>query len=258
MKPDKNLYFVDLDRRKKASLSAQIEHALIKKISSGDIPAGHPLPSYDWLYSFLNVSSKDVELAYQKLMESGFLIIDETRVHRVIQKVIRETSFYSMKSLIQTIENAGLSARFETLFVHKSHLKAHPRLPELFSKTASITHCRRVYFANDIPAFIMDSYIDMDAFGLTTDVLTRDLIYPRLADQHQIILKNAHRLVYVDKPTASISKILNVPIDEPILRFENVFYDQHESLIDFSIVWAAPHYHLEMDYTPKGKTVSID
>jgi DNA-binding GntR family transcriptional regulator len=78
--------------------------------------------------------------------------------------------------------------------------------------------------------------------------LQHQLIYPILYKKSHVEVKHSKRLVLVEIPTQQVSKLLQSSLNEPIIKLENIFYDQHNDVIDFSIVWTATHYHIELDF----------
>ncbi len=63
----------------KATLQTQLRRKLVSAILAGQIPPGTPLPSCRKLAKTLSVARNTVSLAYQELVEEGFLISRERR-----------------------------------------------------------------------------------------------------------------------------------------------------------------------------------
>ncbi|KUJ83711.1 PLP-dependent aminotransferase family protein [Microbulbifer flavimaris] len=66
-----------LDPQTEKSLQAQIREKIIQGILSGSIPAGHRMPSSRRMAEQLGVARNTVVLAYQQLVDDGFLITRE-------------------------------------------------------------------------------------------------------------------------------------------------------------------------------------
>ena len=72
---DNTLIFLDADSQ--LSLQAQIRQKLVEAINSGMFPLGRRLPSSRKLAKQLGVARNTVVLAYEQLIEEGFLISRE-------------------------------------------------------------------------------------------------------------------------------------------------------------------------------------
>ncbi len=72
------------------TLQAQIRQALVTAILDRQVPANQPLPSCRALASGLNVARGTVVLAYQQLVDQGFLIAEERRGHFINPEALTE------------------------------------------------------------------------------------------------------------------------------------------------------------------------
>ena len=66
-----------INKDEPATLQAQIREALVSAVVSGQLPAMEPIPSTRAMARRLNVSRNTVVLAYQALVEDGFLLSRE-------------------------------------------------------------------------------------------------------------------------------------------------------------------------------------
>lgn len=73
----------------KATLQTQLRRKLVTAILAGQIPPGTPLPSCRKLAKTLSVARNTVSLAYQELVEEGFLISRERRGYFVNEDILR-------------------------------------------------------------------------------------------------------------------------------------------------------------------------
>lgn len=64
-------------------LQEQIRRTLVAAILDGHLPAGTPVPSSRWLADSLDVARNTVVLAYQQLVDSGYLVSRERSGHYV-------------------------------------------------------------------------------------------------------------------------------------------------------------------------------
>lgn len=73
----------------KSTLQTQLRRKLVSAILAGQIPPGTPLPSCRKLARTLSVARNTVSLAYQELVEEGFLVSRERRGYFVNEDILR-------------------------------------------------------------------------------------------------------------------------------------------------------------------------
>ncbi len=81
-----------LRRNESASLQAQIRELLVNAILSGQLHGGEPLPSSRKMASNLQVSRNTVVLAYQDLVDDGYLIARERSGYYVNDDMVGQTA----------------------------------------------------------------------------------------------------------------------------------------------------------------------
>jgi GntR family transcriptional regulator/MocR family aminotransferase len=80
------LFHLEPDGR--TTLQTQLRRKLVAAILAGQIPAGTPLPSCRKLAKTLSVARNTVSLAYQELVEEGFLVSRERRGYFVNEDIL--------------------------------------------------------------------------------------------------------------------------------------------------------------------------
>ena len=70
-------FLFQLDLSAPISLQAQIREHLVSAIRTGHLAANERVPSSRQLANSLNVSRNTVSLAYQRLLDDGFLVVKE-------------------------------------------------------------------------------------------------------------------------------------------------------------------------------------
>ena len=76
-------FLFHLEPDKGTTLQAQLRRMLVSAILDGQIPPGSPLPSCRSLAQSLKIARNTVVLAYQDLVEEGFLIARERSITEV-------------------------------------------------------------------------------------------------------------------------------------------------------------------------------
>ncbi len=81
-------YLFHLSRDSGRGLQAELREHLVKAILDGHIPAGHPVPSSRYLAQQLSVARNTVVLAYQQLVDEGYLISRERSGYFVNEDIL--------------------------------------------------------------------------------------------------------------------------------------------------------------------------
>lgn len=86
----------------KSTLQTQLRRMLVSAILAGHIPPGTPLPSCRKLARDLDIARNTVSLAYQELVEEGFLISRERRGYFVNEDILSGQVRVSDSALVDT------------------------------------------------------------------------------------------------------------------------------------------------------------
>ncbi len=81
-------YLFHLSRDSGRGLQAELREHLVKAILGGHIPAGRPLPSSRYLAQQLSVARNTVVLAYQQLVDEGYLVSRERSGYFVNEDIL--------------------------------------------------------------------------------------------------------------------------------------------------------------------------
>ncbi|WP_163835309.1 MocR-like pyridoxine biosynthesis transcription factor PdxR [Spartinivicinus ruber] len=96
------LFYLDL--KPGTSLQAQIHELMVAAILDGHLPPGSLLPSCRKLAQHLKVSRNTVVIAYEKLVDDGYIVTSERKGHYVSQGV-KEASVYTDYTCYHTEHN---------------------------------------------------------------------------------------------------------------------------------------------------------
>jgi DNA-binding transcriptional MocR family regulator len=104
---DNTLIFLDADSQ--LSLQAQIRQKLVEAINSGMFPLGRRLPSSRKLAKQLGVARNTVVLAYEQLIEEGYLISRERTVFSSIRRLLEYCDLPWEDDCLHFYENSAAS-----------------------------------------------------------------------------------------------------------------------------------------------------
>ncbi|WP_395690016.1 GntR family transcriptional regulator, partial [Aestuariivirga sp.] len=85
-------WLVHIRRNEHASLQTQIREALVSAILDGQLAREEPIPSTRKMAKSLGVSRNTVVLAYQGLLDDGYLVARERSGYYVADKAIEDAA----------------------------------------------------------------------------------------------------------------------------------------------------------------------
>lgn len=235
-----------VDRRSKIKQSTQIETDLKPQIVSSKLPHLTKLPSFDRIAKDINLPLEEIHLAFQNLVVEGHLIYQDGNYYTYIQ-TIKDTGIFGMKSLYDTIVDSGHTPRFETIEVEEVIVNEKSPLRNVFSKGDTLIRYIRVYYANEVPSFILESYLSKSTFNVPQEIIREHFVYHYLYHQFQIVPSHAKRYITVEQPSEQVNRLLHQTTSSSVLKVESTNYDQHGNIIDLSILWTSMVYTIHFD-----------
>ena len=91
-------WLVHIRRTEYSSLQTQIREALVSAILDGQLTREEPIPSTRKMAKSLGVSRNTVVLAYQGLLDDGYLVARERSGYFVADKALSETAAPARRS----------------------------------------------------------------------------------------------------------------------------------------------------------------
>ena len=126
MGPKLRDWLIHLRRGEYASLQTQIREALVSAILDRNLDQSEPIPSTRKMAKSLGVSRNTVVLAYQGLLDDGYLVARERSGYFVSEKALSETAMPQRRISVKPVQESAVdwSRRF----------KMHPAANEFPSK----------------------------------------------------------------------------------------------------------------------------
>lgn len=239
---------INFDRRSKTSLAQQLEIALRLKIVHGELSLGESLPSEDALACELDMQPAEVLKAYQALAKGTHLVY-KNKTWIVNYGKISNLGFEQFTPLFDIIQCLGLITSIKTLILKKDDIvpkELNSLIP--FSRTL---YTRRLYYGNDIPLVLMDSYFPQELFsGFETILAANQPYYDKFKSVFNLEFSRSERTVEASNLRKNEAEILEVPIGSAYCYSIVKTYDKLSRLIEVNQCWILPdtmHFTLEQD-----------
>jgi GntR family transcriptional regulator / MocR family aminotransferase len=125
-------WLIHLRRGEYASLQTQIREALVSAILDRNLDQAEPIPSTRKMAKSLGVSRNTVVLAYQSLLDDGYLVARERSGYFVSDKALAETPAQTRRFQVKPV--AASSVDWSRRFKHKPAVAEFPSKPQDWQK----------------------------------------------------------------------------------------------------------------------------
>lgn len=218
-------------------LYSQLKDKLITAINNDDLKYGEKIPTEIEIMKKYNISRITVRRAIKELVEEGYLIKKQGKGTFVIKNKIERklTYFYRNTQPVSFTKELELNNIIPSAKVIKlaiiDPIKEFNNMLNI-NVNEKLIYMKRLRLANNIPTAIEINYFPYSTFK---ELLKKDLstsLYKILdEDFHILPCKNLKLELEVVKANDEQSKLLNIPISEPLFLFFGITADKNNTPI---------------------------
>lgn len=223
-----------IDKRSKEAYSVQLYHALRHQIITGEIAAQSVLSDPQTLADQQGVSASDVKKTYDRLVKEQ-LIEHVGDQYVAFARAVDPLMFDRLTNLHNVIESRSKVASILDLPIEKVEYD-----PAFFPKSmADMTFYRmqRVFMADQVPVFLLDSYFDVTAMpSLAHKAVTDNRLYTELYAENQIQNYRSERFITSTQVPAEVAKLLKVKPGRSCIKTTITAY-QGDHIFEYTLVW---------------------
>jgi len=211
----------------------QISEILKKMINKSNIPSGTPVPSEEKLAKYFKVSRPTINRAIAELVQSS--ILSKQKGKRAYVKGYFNLLFINeLLSFGDILSSMNMSHSTKTLTAKK--IKADKTLAKLLDLklNENIYLIVRLRYIEDDPIIIVKSYLPEKYFPnmLSQNFEKRDL-YEILASEYGVHVEKGEREVRAIKCLDEESRLLQMPIGDPVLYLKSVVTSNDSRKIEY-------------------------
>ena len=218
-------------------LYSQLKDRIISAINNDELKYGEKIPTEIEIMEQYNVSRTTVRRAIEELVEEGYLIKKQGKGTFVIKNKIERKLTYSYKNTQPISFTKELELNNIIPSAQVIDLKIIDPIEE-FNKMLNINlndkliYMKRLRLANNIPTAIEINYFSYTYFE---ELLNKNLtgsLYKILEEDFKVFPnKNLKLELEVVKANDEQSKLLNIPISEPLFLFFGITADNNNNPI---------------------------
>ena len=164
------------DRRKKTSISEQITEQVINFINDYKVIHGTPIKDLASTKKNLPLSDKEFNAILKNLEAKGYVVFDKELSTYRIQKPTQDSDFLiDVLPAYQQILAQGKTPSIENLLIEKLIVDNAFAKISGFNVGESLVHCKRLFYANDVPSILLDFYLSLEKMPLIDAFLAKGL-----------------------------------------------------------------------------------
>lgn len=240
---------IKIDKRQSTPIDLQVFQAIKTLITDQQFSYLEKLPDIDELSAFLEVESQVVKGAYQRLVSENFLHTEKG--NHYVNYINFSSDFYIKPSkLYDIIVQLGLTPSIKTLKKKVTTLPLQLQVDPQLKNEQSYLHLKRIYYGNDIPLVLMDTYLPYKDFHQIEALITDEKpLYEILFSTTGKLVSSGKRLMTVTNLSREDAKILNAARDTASYQVISYTYDQNHHLIDISRSISTMNQYFEVDFS---------
>ena len=212
----------------------QIEEYIINAINESVYQKGMVIPSEDKLAKMFSASRMTARKAIDELVTRGYLHRIKGRGTIVNQYNVEKTMNVS-KGWKETMEASGYHTRTEVLEFCKVPANEIIAKNLNISQNTEVALLRRIRYADVIPMFIENAYLNLNIFPDIFNISFNDeSLYYVMEHNYNIRINHVYQKIYTEKINGDTSKILFGINNSVAMVMENTSYDMYTRPIEYT------------------------
>jgi GntR family transcriptional regulator len=214
-------------------LYAQVEKALIARITDGSLSPGTRLPSEDCLVQEYAVSRTTIRAAIQSLIQRGLVEIQRGKGTFVtLPKMTQELT--ELTGFVEDMQTLGRKAAAKVLDQQVMAASEVVARQLALPKGSPVVRIQRVRLADGNPLSFDETYLPKElGRKITTNNLETNPIFSLLEQKYNTPLIEAEYRLEASCADAAVATALNIDIGSPIFLIERTSYSIGHRPVDY-------------------------
>jgi GntR family transcriptional regulator len=243
---------VTLGRNSSVPLHARISQLLVGLIESGELSDGEQLPAERHLAQLFDVSLAPVRQAILDTVNKGLLVRSRGQGTFVRAPGLDE-KISMLPSLTESIRDRHVEAAIRVLC--QERVPPPPAIARALKLRGGDTiFLERLAIVGNEPVALLGTYLSARTYPGLLDVSFVDhSLYESLQERYKTVVTWAESVIDVVRCASSEAEKLDVPVGEPLLRFEGTAFAEPKKPVEyFRVLYRANRvrFHLESRRKP--------
>jgi GntR family transcriptional regulator len=226
---------VEIDKDNPLPLYYQLRLWLLDEIDQGRLNPGDQIPTEAELCQRFNLSRGTVRSALKELIDEGRIFLVRGRGTFVAELPQAEWSLATSVSFSEALERQGI--RFGTRVLELCEQAAGPLVASRLQiePGSPVVFLKRLRIIEDQPWILMISYLPQKKVPELPGLDLNDRsFYQVLEEQCGVSISAQERVMTVGLATEEEAALLQVPLQSPVQRFEDLAFAKDGNLVEFS------------------------
>lgn len=219
----------------KTAKHLDLQQQIVEAIKAGRLKLGDKLPGEEILARELNVSKAVVRNAYLDLIKLGWIRRLPKKGLIVFPAFTSHTFSTQLQSVGYDIRSAGLTPKVKFLnqetMVNSSLSAFHPG--------ERLLKVKRLFFAEDVPIFVMESYYSLDRFSKLESLDLKTIEFFNYFKHEYGVnvtrIKRSFKAILMPK---EIAELLETSADTGCFKVNAYAYDKDNLCVEYSLTYS--------------------
>ena len=237
---------ITIDRRSSVPIHEQIKESIKASILDQTLYYQSVMPLSDQLADALKIDVSFVHIAYQKLVEEGFLKKIDEQTYAVAYYELTNYFFYKNVAIYDAIKALGMIPSIECLKKEIVDLDEDKLRQMGFQPHEKCLYINRIYKGNDKPIIILENYLPLSIF---TDIEHKfngtEPLNAFMERAYGIKAKISRRMTKAVNLGEELAMHLGERKNAASIQSVNRVYDDKNRLIDFGCSHSTSSYYFQ-------------
>jgi DNA-binding GntR family transcriptional regulator len=235
-----------IDRRSTVSFTEQIKESIKALILDQTFYYQAVLPNPSHLAKHLNIEAKDVQSAYDDLVDVRYIKKRANEDYEVAYFELTNYFFYRNVAIYDAIIALGMTPSIQCLEKKVVKLDNQKLLDMGFKSGEKLLYINRIYKGNDVPIIILENYLPLSVFeDMDQRFIGTEPLNAYMQKEYGIYAKLSNRVTKAVNLTVSLALLLGERKHAASIQSTNKVYDQHDRLIDYGQSHTTSSYYFQ-------------
>jgi len=228
--------YIAINKFSSTPLYIQLRDSIRQAIENGVLKNKDQLPTEKELCETFHISHPVVRQAYADLLAQGLIVRMKGKGTFVTRQLVRRNFTDELHNFSGEMERLGRKASSRVLMVEIIHSEARIFPLIGLEEGAECLHFKRVRFADDIPVYVEDSYIDLKQFpGLEKYDFGVNSLFTVFETKYNRPVQKTYNVYTAQLVSDWDAVTLDVERNTAVHRVQSFTYDNANRLMEYSI-----------------------
>ncbi|MDX9691091.1 MAG: GntR family transcriptional regulator [Acholeplasmataceae bacterium] len=239
---------IKVDRRSAQPISLQLAQSIKVLITNNELSYQNQLPQLNDMSTTLMIRKTDIEKAYQMLVDEKFLL-KKNHEYTINYFHFSANFFLDVIPLFEAIRLMGMTPKMKTISIKRQLLPTELKLYSKISADEKHWAIKRLYYGNDIPLVILESFLPESKFpDLDKIINDNEPLYEALFSRYQTRITSSNRIFKVINLDKDSAHHLHTIPGSASYQGLSLAYDPSHNLVDITRSWSIINYFFEIEY----------